>query len=141
MNKFNLLISIFLISFTVQLQAQRVEIKSSRLHGLLVYVFSNAGLQHYSPYLKELTDKSEYKDQVQQILSDFSVIEQSLNQAVNYRQNIRGYGDGFAPDEIFEIQSAYATDIDDLFIRLQHTMPLDDLMKFKKYFKKYGSNL
>lgn len=130
--KIILCISIF-ISFSAQ--AQKVEIKSSRLHGLLIYVFSNAGSWKYSPYLKEMTDQSEYKDQMQKIFLNYAAIEKSLNQALNYRQSIKGYGDGFGVDELFETQSAFATDIDDLFIRLQNTMPTEDLLEFKNILK------
>lgn len=62
------LILILLVLFSViQIQAQQVEIKSSRLHGLLVFVYSNMNRPHYTPYLKKLTDNSEYKDQMRAI--------------------------------------------------------------------------
>ncbi len=130
------LVSILLgLIYVLQIQAQQVEIKSSRLHGLLVFVYSNMNRPHYSPYLKEYTEKSEYADQMKAIFSDYADVDRDLNTAVNYSQNIKGYGDGFGVDDLFEIQSAYAEDIDDLFTRLQTTMPMDTFLKFKKMVK------
>lgn len=131
----HLLLILLVLVAVIRIQAQQVAIKASRLHGLLVFVYSNMNRPHYTPYLKELTDNSEYKDQMKAILVDSSKIEKNLNQALNYTDNVKGYGDGFGVDDIFEIQSAYAKDIDDLFIRLQNTLPMDEHLKFKKILK------
>lgn len=115
--------------------AQKVEIQAIRLHALLAFTFSNAGARTYSPFLKTYTEKSEYAEKVKSILTEFPEIEKSLDVAVNYRIHTRGYGEGFSVEELFNVQSGYATSIDDLFIRLQNTMPMGDLLKFKKMVK------
>lgn len=133
MKRLLLILSILVV--VIRIQAQKVEIKASRLHGLLVFVYSNMNRPHYTPYLKELTDNSEYRDQMKMILADSAGIEKNLNQGLNYTDGVKGYADGFGVDDLFEIQSAYAKDIDDLFIRLQNTLPIDEHLKFKKILK------
>lgn len=133
--KIKIIIAGLFVFLTLNSQAQQVEIKSSRLHGLLVFVYSNMNRPHYTPYLKEITDNSEYKDQVKAILADSAGIEKNMSQGINYSDAVKGYGDGFGVDDLFEIQSAYAKDIDDLFIRLQNTLPMDEHLKFKKILK------
>jgi hypothetical protein len=115
--------------------AQEIEIKTSRMHGLLIFVYSNAGMRHYSPYIKEFTEKSIYKDEVTAAIGDFSKIEKSLYRGVDYRQEVMGYGDGFSPREILEIQSAYASDVDDLMLRVQRLMPIEDWRELRRIFK------
>ncbi len=132
-NFINLFSLVFLISFFAK--SQEIEIKASRLHGLVIFVFSNAGRSHYSPYIKEYTEKSEFKDKMTVFLTDFSNIERSLSRTVNYRQEIMGYGDSFSVSDLVEIQSAFATDIDDLMNRIQHVMSIEDWQRLGRILR------
>lgn len=132
----NFIIFVFIVfQISIVAKSQGIEIKASRMHGLLIFVFSNADRPHYSPYLKEYTEKSEFKEQMKNILSGFSDIDRSLSRDVSYRLEGSGYGDSFSVSDLAEIQSAYADNIDDLMSRLQHTIPVEDWLKLQKILK------
>ncbi|MGZ3690118.1 MAG: hypothetical protein ACXVAX_01360 [Pseudobdellovibrio sp.] len=129
------LVFVATLSCPAILTAQEIEFKTSRLHGLVVFLLSNAGIPHYSPYIKEFTDKSEFKQQVMDVVFDFPKIEKSLRQGTDFRESGFDYGDNFSVNDILEIQSAFAKDIDDLMTRLNGTMPLEDWQALKAKLK------
>ena len=130
MKKLFLIFAIFLFSNITF--SQNIEIGTSKIHGLIWYTFSNLGLQNYSPALKEITEKSKYADQVKQITSELKDVIKYLHLDFNFPNSINGYRDGVSVINLFEIQSGYATTVDDLFLRLKGLMPQAEFIKLKR---------
>jgi hypothetical protein len=130
-----ILLVLLLTHLTSVSLGQEIEIKASRLHGLIIFTYSNSGRKNYSPYIQEYTDKSKFKSEVRKIIGDFSKIDESLARGAGYREEGLGYGDEFTVREILEIQSAYASDVEDLMLRMQRLLPIEDWRELRRILK------
>ncbi len=123
----SVIIAIFLIGSAAHADVA-VQYKVSRTHGLIKFVMAITGEPHITPNIKEAFDRSKFaKDpQVLAALQKIASVQNDLHIGMNFDRDsaIKGRRDGMDVISFINIQSIFASSVDDLSLRLMAMMPL-----------------